>query len=483
MGLAIELWEHQKRAIEKARNRSGFALLMEMGTGKTATAIHILNNLIKKETWMLRTLILCPQIVIQNWAREFPMHSDLKSRDIIPLIGTGAKRAATFIENAFTKHGAKAAKIFITNYETLLIEKVFEQIVSWKPEVLICDESHKLKDPQTKRSKAARIIGDGATYKLIMTGTPVLNTMMDLFSQFRVMDGGEAFGKNFFAFRNTYFYDQNAFMPKNKYFPNWKLKPEAIPLIREKMEPVSFTAKKGDCLDLPPLVRQTIYVELGAEQKKHYEAMKKDFITYCGSKACVANLAITKALRLQQILSGFLSVETDGKNELVYLKDNPRALAAKELITDLAPHSKILVWAVFKADFELLKKTCDEAKAPYVEIHGEVSAKQKQIHVDDFNTNPKTRVFIGHPGSGGIGVNLTVAPYSLFYSRNFSLEQDLQAEARNHRGGSEIHEKITRIDLVAAGTMDELILSKLKNKMAMGESVVREMAKELANGI
>jgi SNF2 family DNA or RNA helicase len=206
--------------------------------------------------------------------------------------------------------------------------------------------------------------------------------------------------------------------------------------------------------------------------------MKRDFIAYVNDKACVANLAITKALRLQQIVSGFITLEgADGGDRTnVAIKDNPRAQALKALLEDIAPAHKSLVWCVFRENYAAVRAVCDELCLRYVEVHGEVPAAARQKAVDLFNTDPDVRVFLGHPGSAGIGINLVSASYSIFYSRTFSLEQDLQAEARNYRGGSEIHEKVTRIDLVARGTIDEVITSKLAAKVDVSEQVLRDIA-------
>src|SRR6202041_1640309 len=105
----------------------------------------------------------------------------------------------------------------------------------------------------------------------------------------------------------------------------------------------------------------------------------------------------------------------------------------------------------------------------FVEVHGGISAAQKQKNIEAFQTDPNVQIYLGHPGSGGIGVNLTISDTSIFYSRTFSLEHYLQARARNHRGGSKEagHEKITHYDLVCEDTIDELAVQKLANKMNM----------------
>ena len=108
----------------------------------------------------------------------------------------------------------------------------------------------------------------------------------------------------------------------------------------------------------------------------------------------------------------------------------------------------------------------------FVEVHGEVSSKDKFANVESFNSDPTIRVFVGSPAAAGIGLNIIVSDISIWYSRNFSLEQDIQAEGRNYRGGSEIHEKITRIDMVTPGTMDEVIIENIANKYDISKNIL-----------
>lgn len=466
-------WNHQLETIEKAKTLPSFALLFEVGAGKTSTAINCLRYKYLTENRLLRTLVLGPPIIIQNWRREFYKHSKL-GPEVVCLEGTGKQRLSLI------KKHENSNKIFITNYESLLMKDVYEALLKWKPEAIIFDESHKLKSTKAKRTKAATKLADMAKYRYILTGTPILNTPMDIFSQFRILDGGEAFDKNFFVFRAKYFMDKNALMPRDRYFPNWVIRPGALDEINKKIKPVSMVVKKADCLDLPPLVRKEVFVELSKEQNRLYQEMKKDLITYVGDKACVANLAITKALRLQQIVSGFVTVKEDGEDpKNLTLKDNPRAIALKDLLEEITPSAKVLIWAVFKENYLTIKKVCESLGLDYVEVHGEVAASQRQKAVDRFTKEPNCKVFLGHPQSAGIGINLVEASYSIFYSRTFSLEHDIQAEGRNFRGGSEMHEKITRIDLIAKDTIDELISEKLAMKMDVSDKVLHEIIQKL----
>jgi SNF2 family DNA or RNA helicase len=466
------------KGILNSADKDQYAFFYEMGAGKTATAINAFRYKCYRAKRLLRCIVFCPPIVVENWRREFKAHSTINN--IFPLTGTMAQRYKLFLDKCEKKRGDRTGAVFITNYEALLHKMLFQAFLDWEPEALIFDESHKLKSPDAKRTKLATELADGARFKWLLSGTPVLKNALDLYSQFRVMDRGETFGKNFYSYRAQYFYDRNAGMPKGKYFPNWQPRLESERELGLLISNKSMHIKKEDCLDLPPLVRKEVYVELGKQQARLYESMKKDLIAMIEDKACVARLAMTKALRLQQIATGFVKVEDmDGNEEEVQIKDNPRARALKDLLEEITTHSKVLVWACFKNNYSTIRAICEDLGLEYVEVHGDVSAKKRDAAIDAFQTDPAVKVFLGHPQSGGIGCNLTAASYSIFYSKNFSLEDDLQAEARNHRGGSEVHEKITRIDLIAQGTIDELISGKLKKKQEIGNRILGEIARKL----
>jgi len=479
------LWDHQKEAVFRAGPRDNFGLFFEVGTGKTLAAISILRAKFMEHDRILRTLILCPPIVVRNWKQEWKNFSNINYSNITCLTDSGKKRERMLLSRGFDPTGQPRGHIFITNYESLYMEGVLKALIRWCPDAIVFDESHKCKSIQTKRTKRCTTLADQAKYKYLLTGTPILNTPMDLYAQYRIMDGGETFGKNFYAFRANYFYDKNSGMPCHIHFPNWVPVPSKMDELHEKIKTSSMTVKKSECLSLPPLIRQEIRVELGKEQSTAYRQMEKSFIAFVGGGTCKADLALTKGIRLQQIASGFVpvSIEAEGtqENKIIRLADNPRALALKELLETITVYSKVVVWAVFKDNYDTIAKVCDDLKTKYVMVTGQQTPKQKDQAVEDFYNDKDVRVLIGHPGAGGIGINLIPASYSIFYSRNFSLEYDLQAEARNYRGGSEIHEKITRIDLVAEGTIDEKITEALSKKIQISNRVLQSIARELDN--
>jgi SNF2 family DNA or RNA helicase len=158
--------------------------------------------------------------------------------------------------------------------------------------------------------------------------------------------------------------------------------------------------------------------------------------------------------------------------EEVALEDNPRMDALSDLLEDRSPSEKIIIWACFQENYAQIAKVCRKLGLEYVELHGGIASKERQSNIDRFQIDPACRVMIANAGAGGVGINLTASSCMIFYSRNFNLEHDLQAEARNHRGGSEIHDKITGIDLVAENTIDQVILEALAKKLDLSTKIM-----------
>lgn len=474
MNFLVKPWDHQLKAIERASAERDFAFLMDMGTGKTATTINVLRHQYAQHQGLLRTLVLCPVVVCENWRREFKTHSKVGDK-VHVLHGSEKKRLKDF------EYFSKLPSIFVTNYEALQMKGLLQAMLNWRPQVLVCDESQRLKNPQAVRTKMAILLADLAEHRYILSGTPLLNSPMDIWSQYRILDKGETFKDalgnplNFYAFRNRYFFDANAKMPAHVHFPKFIAREGIMAELNELIYRKAVRVMKDECMDLPPFTRQRIDVELAPEQRRVYDEMKRHFIAYLESgEACTAQIALTKALRLQQIVSGYIKTEAGAE---ITLKHNPRLEALHELIEDIPPGEKFIIWSTFHENYKQIGSVLDKLKIPFTELHGGVSGKDRQANIDRFQNDPSCRAIVANQAAGGVGVNLTAASIAIYYSRNFSLEQDLQAEARNYRGGSEIHKKITRYDLVATGTIDELVLEALASKMDMATQILTLRAK------
>lgn len=471
-----KLWDHQLKAIQRTKAMEHFALFFETGTGKTRTCIEIIRGKNLQNGGMLKVLILTPQVVTFNWKKEFAMFApEILPSQVMVLHGSGKDRLKMLEQTP-------SYFVVICNYETLQMEQVFEFLKGWKPEVVVADESHRIKNPRAMRTKRAIVLSDTARFRYILTGTPILQDQADLFSQYLFLDKGKLFGKNQFVFRHKYFTDANEKLrakAPHVTWPKWVPKKSSAEELREKVMSIAMEVKKSECLDLPPYIRQVIEVGMTKKQAKAYKEMKDDYITFIGSKAFTAQLAITKSLRLQQIVSGFLMGEAEGEAyKSVFEPDpgekwTPREKALLELLEDITPNHKVIVWACWRANHDSIRRLLLQSGIGHVELLGDMSATGRDKSIQAFREDPETRVLLGSQAAGGIGINLVEASYTIYFSRGFSLEHDVQSEARNYRGGSEVHEKITRIDLCTAGTIDETVTKALAAKQEVSDQIIK----------
>ncbi len=215
-----ELMEHQKTAVYRSSFSRDLFLAWEMGTGKSCGTIHILRQRCAEAGRLRRIVILAPLIMLKKWKAEFGMFSRIDQKDIHVIDGSVSKR----IERVKAQKGYSA--IFVTNYDAFQDGKLADAFLEWEPEILVCDESHALKNYKSKRAKQVARIADVCMHRYLLTGAPILNNAMDLFMQYRILDGylgkDSTFGSNFFAFRGQYFRDENAsWAGKAAHFPKW----------------------------------------------------------------------------------------------------------------------------------------------------------------------------------------------------------------------------------------------------------------------
>ncbi len=154
-------------------------------------------------------------------------------------------------------------------------------------------------------------------------------------------------------------------------------------------------------------------------------------------------------------------------------KQVPRLDVLSEVIEGLPETAKFIVWACFRESYKDIKEVVDKLGISSVQLVGGLSKGARDSAIDKFTKCDGVRCLIANPASAGVGVDgLQVANYAIYYSRNFNLEHDLQSNDRIYRGGSEVHESVTRIDIVAPGTIDEMIMNSLAKKQSDAEAIL-----------
>lgn len=476
------LWTHQKTAIDRADNR--FALFFDPGCGKSRTAIELYRRKVINRNLSAsnKVLIFAPLNVCRNWQNELAEYLGAPYK--VFLCAGGTKIQKTKVLEQFKSSVSGGHQFLICNIESLRSLVYRSHLAKCGASFVIVDESHNFKSPTSQQTKGLFTVVDSLKplHLYLLTGTPAPQGEIDLWSTFTLLGVTTL---PFFVWRRKFFIDKNERRRgMRNYWPEYVPSAATKQHFRELLGQCSAVAKKSDVLlDLPPLLRTNIYAEMSGAQAKHYQTMLEYLfaVDTDGNELNAANM-LSRTLRLQQILAGFLG-ETP-------VKDNPRLEALSSAIErtngDInEPHrlygagEQFIIWTIFKATYNQIGGMLSDQGISYGLLTGNESAEQRHEYMEQFQAG-KLRALIAHPKAGGVGVNLTAASYSIHYTRSFSLTDDLQTEARNYRGGSEIHQRITRIDIITPDTIDEEIVKALREKKSVMDFILG--LKEKHNG-
>lgn len=474
---------HQVEVFSLNRDLPEYALFMEQGTGKTRVMIDTASDLRAKGN-IDGVLVVCPNSVKDVWVEEIPAMAPEWSEHETVMWSAGASRrqrdqVAEFIT---TRNGGSSLKWFIVNVEGLSSARAMDACQSFLARhdvLMIVDESSRIKTPRAKRTKNVIKLGRMARYRRVMSGTPVTQGPLDLYTQFRFLDPFILGFSSFYTFRNR-FAIMGGF--NQKQVVGYSNVEELVGII----EPYSYRVTRDECIDLPPKVFQRLTVDLSREQRKAYDEMKQDMMTDVGDSTVSVTIVLTQLLRLQQIVGGFLPVTT--YNELTEVEEtevipidgkNAKLDVLMELLTDLPHLSKVIIWARFRAEIALISETIDDKFGPdaWVPFHGGVSTRERKMGRLAFqDPGSPVRFFIGQTETGGMGITLTAANTVIYYSNSFSLESRLQSEDRAHRIGQE--KTVTYVDMVARKTLDVKVLTALRSKKNLADLITGDRWKE-----
>ena len=439
----------------------GFGLLFEMGCGKTLTAIAIAGagyQMGKVE----RLLIVAPTSVVAVWPKELQEYAKFKYT-CKTLLGEKKQRLKQIDD--LIKFPFKALKVAVINYESTWRPEILEKLKEFDADMVIADESQRIKTYDAVQSKAMHELGDQARYKLILSGTPVQTAAIDIWSQYRFLDKS-VFGDNFFKFRGRY-----AIMGGygNKKIVGYK---DLEGLIK-KEHSIAFRVTKDEALDLPEQTFETRKIQFSQKEKNLYERIKKDsYAELDGGGHITATTVLTRLLRLQQLAGGFLVQDDAQKPQLV---SRAKLDALADIIEDyvIGSGKKLVIFARFiaevKAIMELAGKVLPK-ELKQVAIYGDIKKEDRGGIVKQFQEDPNTVLFIGQIDTAGTGITLTAADTCVYYSKNFNYATYSQSLSRIHRIGQ--RNCCTYIDLEIEGTIDELISKALSRKEDMAKTVV-----------
>ncbi|HEO0130873.1 TPA: DEAD/DEAH box helicase [Streptococcus agalactiae] len=424
------------------------AVILDMGMGKTATTLSAVNELMFDRFEVTKVLVIAPLRVANTvWSDEIEQWSELRHLRYSKIVGTPKQRKVAL---------QKDADIYIVNRENLpwLVEQCSPY---FKWDMVVIDELSSFKSWQSKRFKAFMAMRPYMKRVVGLTGTPSSNGLMNLFAEFKVIDGGERLGRFIGEFRSRYFEEGRR---------NGNIVYEYIPMdyaecqIQDKISDITISMKALDYLDMPELISTKKLVRMTEKEKEKYSQFKKEYVLSVldGLEVTAANAA-SLTNKLVQLSNG--AVYSDD-HTVVPLHE--QKLDALEDILESANGEPVLVAYWFKHDLARIIGRLEKLK-----VKNRVLKTEEDIR--EWN---KGNVSVGllHPAGAGHGLNLQKGGHHLvWFCLTWSLELYQQTNARLWRQGQE-SETVVIQHIVTEGTIDEEILKALENKDAQQERLI-----------
>lgn len=398
-------------------------------------------------------LVVSPLSIMGVWRDEFRKFADFPY-NLIVLEGSGSRKADTI------RHMIGAGlQVLVINYESAW--RLEKELASWRPDMIICDEGHKIKTHNTSASKALHRLSMLARYRLLLTGTAISNKPTDIFSQYKFCDP-TIYGNSFYRFRARYF-DMVGY---GNYTPVMKSSMEQEYM--ERLHSIAFRATKAECLDLPEFTDVIQPIDLEPMAMRIYRQLVKDSYTELADGAVTASNVLTRLLRLSQLTGGFLGTDDGPSPEQV---SNAKLAALSDIVdSSMESDRKLVVIARFIPEIKAICQMISKKGIGYRVISGDVPADQRDSAVEAFQHDSRCMIFIGQIATAGMGITLTAASEMVFYSLDYSMSNYEQTRARIHRVGQK--NACTYIHLIARGTVDEKVLKALRNKASLAKMLV-----------
>jgi SNF2 family DNA or RNA helicase len=456
---ACELRSYQSETLDRMNGKKAFAVLWEMGLGKTALMIAEAGRLHSVGA-ISGLLVVAPNGVHRQWIDEqFPQHWDKKHK-LETYVWKG--RAISFREKS------EALEVLSINIEALIgrgMDAALDFCDRHEGRImLVVDESHRIKNHLAERTRRCKILGSKSLYRRILTGTPIAKNIVDAWSQFNFLDMGILLCPYLRVFRDRYCV-----------MGGWQgkqvLGSKNVEQFYLSIAKHSSRLTKAEVLDLPEKQYVTVPYKMSDKTAALYQQAKRELLVRLeGGKVIEIATVATALLKLQQITGGFLM-----EGEQMFPIGNERIEVMMEMIEQIS--GPVLVWCRFVEDIKRVREALAAVygDASTVTYFGETAASERPKAISDFLAG-NVRFFVSNPQSGGVGLNLQGRCQDvIYYSNSFNSVDRWQSEDRTHRLGTV--GAVTYYDIVAEKSIDGLILRNLKAKkdlLSLAVDVIRK---------
>lgn len=445
------LLPYQAEAVKKLSKIRVGALFMEQGTGKTRTALELIQR--RASSGKIDAVLwLCPCSVRRNLREDIIYHCGQMPREII----------IRGIES-------------LSSADSLYL-KLLELVDTYKC-YLVVDESALVKNPEAIRSKRITELADRCRYKLILNGTPISKNEADLFSQFFILDWRILGYKSYYSFAANHLEYYTVVLPSGREVKTDQVKRVLnTDYLSEKIAPYTYQIRKQEALgDLPKKTYAIKYYELGAKQEKIYGQTKVAFTEIVEDWKPETVYKMFTAL--QHVTSG-REVTSPPTRRMetrpIYndIEDNPRIEALADVLREIGDE-KVIIFCKYIAEANEIETLCRRMGIKATEFTGRCQIKKRLENLDSFRGD--AQVLVANKSCGAYGLNLQFCRNIVFYDNDFDYATRAQAEDRVHRFGQTREVRI--YDICADDTIDSFILDNLDGKITLAEAFRRKVDK------
>ena len=430
-----------------SQHELGGILADDMGLGKTIQILALFCSAAKNPKDEHRPhLVVAPKTLIFNWMQESTKFApSLRVMDY-----TGPQRHSKFKDFA-------DYDVILTTYQTLRSD--VQSLFSCPFDLFILDEAQYIKNPDSQAAQACRLIK--ATRRIALSGTPVENSLTDLFSILSVVTPG---------------------LLTDRQVQRWTRQSSVsdVQLLARALRPFILRRSKQQVLsDLPDKTEQVLYCELSESERKRYDELRQFYWSQLSGKLQAdsvgrAQMDVLEALlRLRQASchQGLLDEELIDKGSAKF------EVLLEQIHSVIADGHKALIFSQFTSLLNLLRRELDRKEIPYEYLDGQTLHRQERV--ENFQNNPKIPLFLLSLKAGGVGLNLTAAEYVFILDPWWNPATEAQAIDRTHRIGQT--KKVFAYKIIAKNTVEEKILELQNRKRDLANLVIKDDNSVLKN--
>lgn len=450
--------KHQRQAISKLKPLKVGGLFMEMGTGKTFTAIALVAH---KSHKIDKVVYLCPV--------------DLKATVVYELHKHIENPSIYVFDDKTTDANIPEAEWYVCGVESVgqsdRVTLALNALVTDQTFVIL-DESDTCKNHAAKRTMRITSICKRAKYRLIMTGTAVGEGVEDLYSPLYFLSPKILGYNSFYSFAANH-------LEYSEDYPGMVVNNLRVDYITQRLEPYVYQIKKEECLDLPKQQYLTRHFDTTWQQQELYWRAKEELLSSVPDDEIDSYTIFRLFTALREIVSGFWNETPDPRprwwrpdhQPQFHTCQHDRVDLLLSVLDEIDSHESVIVWCNF--DYAIAQVAEALEGHEITTYYGK--NEDRDAELKRWRTGA-ARIIIASPRCGCRGIDLTRASYAIFYNNDFPFRLRDQAEARNHRMGQE--RPVTYIDLVCEGTIDARIVKALWEKENLAQRFKRELERQ-----